>query len=29
MVVVDMDHYRVQVFFMINLYRETFDVEVT
>ena len=29
MVVVDRDYYRVQVFFMINLYRETFDVEVT
>ena len=29
MVVVDMDHYRVQVFIKTNLYRETFDVEVT
>ena len=29
MVVVDMDHYRVQVFIKINLYRKTFDVEVT
>ena len=29
MVVVDSDYYRVQVFIKINLYRETFDVEVT
>ena len=29
MVVVDRDYYRVQVFIKINLYRETFDVEVT
>ena len=27
MVVVDMDHYRMQVFIKINLYRKAFDVE--